>query len=555
MLLSSPPAAGWLAASGLVLALPALAQTAPSAGSLLRDVQPPAALVPRTDPSVLPPAPPPRPRMAVPGVRVGVRSLRISGNTVIPEAQLLPLVQDAVGRELGLDGLEDLAARITRYYRQAGYTVAQAYLPQQDITGGVVEIAVVEGRYSAITVKGGDKTQRARLPLSALRMGDVVADRPLEQTLLMLNDLPGLSVRSTLQPGDSIGTTELVIDLEPGPTVTGSVEADNSGGRATGRWRVGGGLSLTNAAGLGDQLSLRALTAGKGLAFGRLGWQAPVGTSGARAGVAVSRMGYQLGGEFAALDASGTADTLGLSASYPVLRSRGNNLSLQAALDAKRLRDEVGSASFSSRKRATVLTLGVTADRSDGFAGGGFTAYSVNLTAGRLRLEGDARAADAASAQTDGRYAKLNLGVQRLQSINGQTSLLLSFNAQWAGKNLDSSEKMGLGGPAAVRAYPPGEASSDEAQLITLELRRALDARWQATAFIDAGHGKANKQAWAAATGAPTRTLRGAGFGLNWNHESGWSLRASYALRLGHEPATAEPSGSGRFWLQASKSF
>ena len=39
------------------------------------------------------------------------------------------------------------------YYRAHGYFVARAYLPAQDITGGEVEIAVLEGRIGTVTVK------------------------------------------------------------------------------------------------------------------------------------------------------------------------------------------------------------------------------------------------------------------------------------------------------------------------------------------------------------------------------------------------------------------
>jgi hemolysin activation/secretion protein len=362
-------------------------------------------------------------------------------------------------------------------------------------------------------------------------------------------------VHSTLQPGAGIGTSELVIDLEPGKSYSGTVEADNNGGRATGRNRVGGSLVVGNVAGYNDVLTLRALTAGNGLAYGRAAWQFPLSGRGAKLGLAASSVRYELGREFAALQAHGTANTLSLYGSYPLYRARGANLNLQASLDEKRLRDQVDSVATTNDKRATVLNLALSGDKSDAFAGGGVTSFSAAYSYGRLRLQGAALAADATTAQTNGGYGKASLTVLRLQNIADRTSLYLSASAQWASKNLDSSEKMSLGGLGAVRAYPPGEAPADRAQLFTAELRRALNSQWQLVGFIDAAHGTANQQRWAAATGPASRTLSGAGIGLNWGSAEGWSVRASYAHRLGKDKATAEADHAGRFWLSASKAF
>ena len=215
----------------------------------------------------------------------------------------------------------------------------------------------------------------------------------------------------------------------------------------------------------------------------------------------------------------------------------------------------MGSVATTARKRATVLNLAISGDYSDGLAGGGVTSFQASYSLGRLRLEGAALATDDATARTNGSYGKATLGLQRLQTIDRNTNLYLSLNTQWASKNLDSSEKLALGGLSAVRAYPGGETSADRAQIATAEVRRTLGAQWQLVGFFDIAHGTINQQRWAAATGAASRTLRGAGLGLNWAGEGGWSVRAAYARALGSERAVSDNDHGGRLWLQASKSF
>ena len=128
-----------------------------------------------------------------------------------------------------------------------------------------------------------------------------------------------------------------------------------------------------------------------------------------------------------------------------------------------------------------------------------------------------------------------------------------------ASKNLDTSEKMELGGMYGVRAYPEGEAYADEGYLVTLEARQQLPmppnmlGQLQAVAFIDAGEVKLNHSPWA--EGSRRRHLSGAGVGLYWMRANSFSVKAFYARKLGSEDATSAPDKSGRFWVQAVKYF
>lgn len=535
------------------LALPGAAQVVPDAGSVLRQVAP-ATTMPRPDQGgdALPAAPELPAPAAGAGATVRIAGIRITGASVFTEAQLQQLLQDGIGRELDLAGLEALADRISRHYRRHGYTVARAYLPAQDVRDGVVQVAVVEGRLGAVTVRGDAPDT---LPLAALVEGEVVNDAALERALLLAADVPGIAVRSTLQPGASVGTSELVVDVAPGKQVTGSVEADNFGSRSTGRERLGATVFVNNPANLGDLVTLRAIGTGDGLAFGRAAWQLPVNRDGTQVGAALSAMRYELQEEFAPLQAHGTAGIASLFATHPFVRSRGANLYGQVAVDAKRLRDRVDAVGLETDRDVRALTLGVTGDRSDGLLGGGAWLFSLGYTAGELDIATPlARAIDDVTARTAGSYGKFSFNLVRQQAVGTGSIVHLAYSGQWSGQNLDSSEKLALGGMGAVRAYPQGEWPSDRASLFTAEWRQALAPGWQGVAFFDAAHGRANAEPWAGGD-AGKRTLRGAGVGLAWAGAKGLAARAFYAHRLGDTRATAEPDRDDRLWLQAAWAF
>ena len=148
----------------------------------------------------------------------------------------------------------------------------------------------------------------------------------------------------------------------------------------------------------------------------------------------------------------------------------------------------------------------------------------------------------------------------RLQSVTESISLYASINGQFAFKNLDVSEKMELGGMYAVRAYPEGEAYADEGYVLTMEARmklpkffERLPGQMQLIGFVDTGSVTVNKNPW---TDEPnSRTLSGAGIGINWMDYNNFSMRAYYAFKLGDEVATSAPDSSGRFWIQLVKYF
>jgi len=495
------------------------------------------------------------------GDKILVRSLRVTGSTKFTEAELIAAAEFQPGSELDIPGLRAIAGRISKFYNDEGFFVAQAYVPAQQITDGTVTIAVIEGRLGKVSVNNQTRLsdQLAANSIDNMDPGDVVETGPLERRLLLLSDIPGVEVRSTLTPGASVGTSDLVVDVTPGDLITGSIEADNAGNRYTGAYRVGGTINLNNPLGWGDVATLRALTSFSGLNYVRGSYQGQVHDL--TIGAAYAYLDYKLGKEFAPLQASGTANIASIYASYPLMRSRNNNLYAVVNYDRKSLHDKIGVTSSVAHRNADVVIAGLTGDHHDNLGGGAWTFYALNWAVGELRIRSPlVLAADAATARSNGRYHKFGFEAARLQQIAGPLSLYAAVRGQIASKNLDASEKMELGGAYAVRAYPEGEAYGDQGYVLNVEARMMLP-QWsermpgemQLIAFVDNGHVTLNKKPWT--MGPNGRTLSAYGVGFTWSAYDNFSLKASYARKLGNEVATSAPDKSGRVWVQVSKLF
>ena len=551
----------------LLVAQVSWAQTLPSAGGQMQQV-PPSPARPETWTPNLPTRPEPvqiqQPRMPDPArasnTAFTLQRLQVTGATVFAEADLLQVAGFEPGREVSLPALQVMAERIAQHYRRHGFLMARAYLPAQEIRDGVGTLAVLEGQYGQVRLNNTSSldSQVPQGVLAGLNHRDTIAQAPLEERLLLLSDVPGVQVRSSLVPGASLGLSDLVVEVEPGARISGSVDADNAGNRFTGEERIGATVNLNNPSGSGDLASLRVLTSGEGLRYGRVSYQTPLGRG--RVGVAYSDLGYKLEREFAALQANGHARIATVFGTYPLRRSRQSNMSIGLSLESKHFEDRLDAEPSVTDKRAQVAVASWYGDQRDDWGGGGLNSYSLAWSTGSIDIRTPAALQqDADTARSDGRYNKLAFALSRVQRANESLTLSASLSGQMASKNLDISEKMELGGMYGVRAYPEGEAYADEGLLLTLEARQQLNLSANATGqvhlavFVDAGTVKLHHRPWLAEN--QRRHLSGAGVGLYWTQSRDFSIKAFYARKLGHEDALSAPDKSGRVWVQGVKYF
>lgn len=552
-----------------------LAQVKPDSGSVLEQTkQPP--VVPRPGADVLPRVEEPRPALGAPGLKVEVTAFKITGNTLFGEDVLLPAVREFVGKEQNIDGLNDAATKVRAYYRERGYFLAQAYLPQQEIKGGVVEIAVIEARIGKVAVdfKAGTRyseTMIRGIVESHLHQGDIITENSLETPLLLLNDFPNAVVTSEIKPSQTLGAADLTVHVsETGGWINGSFDVDNYGNRFTGAIRTGVSVNVNSPFGLGDQVTYRAFTTDDRMGFYRAALLVPVGYWGTRVGAAYSSFHYRLGKQFITTLNHGVGGVATLFAFHPLIRTRSSNLILQFAYEEKKLddRDDI-NVTITDRKIIS-SKLGVVGDFRDGALGGGLNSYGYTVTEGNLLIGPDPILIGdqgAAGAKTAGRFAKHNFEFRRLQKITDNANLLLAVSGQMASKNLTSAEKFSLGGASGVRAYPAGEALGDTGYVFQGEFRYIVPGFKVAggdvtlSGFYDQGWVRiqenfVNPAAGLTTANANQRRLNGYGIGGSVGKDSDFVMRASLAWRMEHELPTSDTATRiPRVWVQGIKWF
>lgn len=550
-----PLALACLSAVVVLPGSPVLAQTAPDAGQVLRQQTAPALQAPRPATGLRLITPPSEPTLPG-GAKVALQSVGIQGNTVLTEAQLLSALGSVSGQSFDMAGLRGLAEKVAAAYHDAGYPFARAFLPQQQLTSGQLTIEVVEGRYGEVKATGDAAlAPQAQAFLSGLRSGDVIASASLERATLILDDQPGVKTAPVMRPGAAFGTGNLEVEVQRTPTVRGDVGYDNFGNRYTGEHRLRGNVLIDSPFMLGDQVQVSGVTTSEQLWLGSLGYSLPLGGDGLRANVGYAQTSYELGKEMASSGAKGGAKVFTAGASYPLVRSQAFNLTASATLQRKDLHGQDASQpreDWSSDTTPLVLQF----DRRDAL--GAVNYGSLVYTPGKLKLQGAKLAQDSSSGvNANGSFNKWNLDVARIQStsVNG-LSLFGRFSGQSASKNLDSSEKFGLGGAQGVRAYPTGEGYGDSGWLAQLEVRYAV-GEFSPYAFYDAGEVRINAKTDSLSTQPATnkRSISGAGVGTRYA-QGPWSVDAALAWRThGGEADDANTRRNPRAWVTATYRF
>lgn len=535
-----------------------------SAGQLLqqnRELEPSVSVLPdptrNVSPLELKPSTPP------PGqVTFVVKQFEFTGNTKIPTAELDRLSAGLVNTPITFDDLTLLTNAISQYYRERGWLV-RAVVPKQDITAGVVRIQLIEAKLGGISIDNRSKRVSnarveewiyARIPRSA----DLSLDQ-LDFALLTLNDLPDISVTSSLQSGSKPGDTILVLTVDDKPLFNGQVSVDNYGDANSGKIRTSVLANANGPLGIGDQLSAYGMYS-EGNSYGRLSFTAPVGSSGLRMGVNGSTMAYRvLNQSFQSLYANGIANTGGVEASMPLIRSRPKNLVTTFNWNYSDFKNwTIAGVNQDQTYTTSVAQIGLNGNLLDDILGGGINTGLLNVSGGDVSR--NINGPYSTYYGVAGSFAKARYGFTRLQSVTEEVMAYVSISGQVASKNMDSSEQLYLGGPMNVRAYGSGQGSATQGNLTTFELRRNLPYQTQVAGFYDIG----NVQAWkfnnpAVSQYSNNYVLQGAGVSLSWLGPYNLSVKGVFAMRTGGlSPSVTQyltqngGLSSSRFWVTAS---
>ncbi|CRM09041.1 ShlB/FhaC/HecB family hemolysin secretion/activation protein [Pseudomonas sp. 8 R 14] len=187
-----------------------------------------------------------------------IQDIELKGADSLSAADRNRLLKPYIGQCLGVTQLNELLKVITDYYIAKGRVTSRAYLPQQDLSSGHLQVLVVEGKLEGLKgAQGSTVTDRELAMAFPGKVGEALNLREVEQLVDQLSRLPSKQAQMELTPGTQIGGSEVLVKNQPQKPWRASLSRNNDGQKNTGEQQWGAGLEWDSPLGLADQLILR----------------------------------------------------------------------------------------------------------------------------------------------------------------------------------------------------------------------------------------------------------------------------------------------------------
>lgn len=420
-----------------------------------------------------------------------------------------------IGRPMTRRLISEIADAVVRYYRAKGFPFVQVTVPPQEITGGVLDIRVVEFRLGQVVVHGDDKEQAYLKSRLRVRPGAPIDARRLQEDLDQLNRYPFRSLSAAFTPGSALGDSDLILTAQPQRPFRVYATASNSGTEQTGWGRIAlgaiiGGLPIRDS-------TLSVQVTGSNDFWGKISQLYPSDQRSRYGSVATrfdapiaAGQGIQL--SFDALETNVVQDPFS-SRQRVIEGSAGYRTLVSNWLPPLGGEAEVGIEARSERRATAfggvpVFEAGAMIFQVYGrWSGagtapfGGRSALSVTLHVSPGDVGSDN--SDAALGLISGgrvksaQYAYVNASLSQGWNLPKGLSLSTLIIGQMATGPLPDTEQMGLGGQDLVRGYSLDSGAFDQAILGRIELRaravpllRGIGDRVSPYVFADAAHGQ-----------------------------------------------------------------
>lgn len=468
---------------------------------------------------------PTRPQPVIPdaGPCFTIHSIVLSGATLIPPKTQHTLVAPwqgqclgmGMGMGMGMGKITELLAHISDWYISRGYITSRAFLTGQDLSGGQLNIVVLEGRLEAIRLEG--KTPRMLKMAFPGRVGSILNLRDIEQGMEQINRLRTEPVQIEILPGTQAGYSIVNLTAKPEFPLSASVSLDNSGQKSTGENQLTGVLTANNMLGLADKWFV---SGGRSSDFAsaydaqnfQAGVSVPFGYGLLDYSYAWSNYRTTINNQGFDWISTGDTRTHRLNASWVVFRNGDMKTGIAAGVVQRSGRNWLNDAPLrSSTRNLSSLMLGITHTQK---MLGGVATFNPTWSHGMPWFNAETDE-DKSGDMPRAEFRKWSLNASFQRPIARNAWWLTSAYGQWSPDRLYGSERLTLGGESSVRGFKEQYLSGDNGgywrnelgySLFTLPVTGAVNA----TIAVDGGWLEKDRQDRFA-----SGTLWGASVGLS----------------------------------------
>lgn len=403
--------------------------------------------------------------------------LSVEGVTAYDPNALIAFAKGRIGKTITVAELFDIAAKMTARYRNDGYLLSRVIVPPQKIDSGSVTLKAIEGYVDKIKVEGlsGKRAQVIRG-----YVGKIVGQKPLrrgvlERYLLLANDLPGMIVRSFIEPSSqSAGAATLTLKVNH-KSVDAWSRINNRGTKYVGPYQAEIGGSLNGIASADQSLTVRAISTPlehEEMKYANLQFAQQLNKEGMSIVISAHGLQSEPGSNLAPLELESYSYGVNVGFNFKPLRSREHNLYLSVSASFDNAKTDALGAVLSEDNSRT-LRVGGEYQFIDSFAGSSSAAIGASRG---FTVMGATPKGDILQTRADAipNATWFDARVSRLQSLGAHlpgVSVQAAIAGQYSLDAHSSSREFGVGGLANASAFDSSEINGDHGVSGRVEVR------------------------------------------------------------------------------------
>ncbi len=416
---------------------------------------------------------------AVDEIEFDFKGVSIEGMQRIPKKEGEAFFAPLLNKKATLSVIRDAALALENKYRARGYFLVRVFVPPQQVNSGIFKIRVIEGYVAQVFVEGpnaaiNDMVESYAKPVTKLRPLDLAS---LERTLLLINDIPGITGTAVLRPAAELGASDLVISVAPlADSHIGT--SGNTGSKSTGPYSLGYIGTFQQPFNSKGQLSLALTSTGRpdgmfeGVRSVVTRYSQAVGSRGAILSLGVTRSQAKPGDYLASLDIESNAYSISPRLRYPLLRTRENSVYLDSGLTLNNSETTLAGAMLTN-DRMSVVDVGASWILNGWMDG----VQSLGVGVSRGVSAFNAMKSDASLPSTSGfqpDFTKYTMTWQRTQNLPQRFSMRFYALGQYAQDRLLTGEQIVFGASTIGRGFTPALIAGDKGLGALIELRYDL---------------------------------------------------------------------------------
>ena len=467
---------------------------------------------------------------------ITVENFEVVGSSVFSDRELSVVLEEYENRPLSLSELYQARSAVTKLYTDQGYVNSGAYIPPQELEGGKVVIAVLEGTLEDIQISGTQRLNsnyvRSRIEQSA---GTPVNVNSLLEALQMLRIDPLIeNVSAELSAGITPGTSLLEVEIEEADPFKITTKFDNKRSPSVGTNRRGAGFIHSNLLGFGDQITFD-YTNTEGSDSIDTSYTLPFNAKNGTIRLAYGFSDNEIIEEpFTPLDIESESEYYELSLRQPLVVTPEQEFALGLSFSFQESNTKLldtpfplsnGANEDGETKIAALRFFQEYVDRNDSQVFALRSQFSVGLD-----VFGSTQNEDGIP---DSAFFAWRGQSQWVRRLDEDFLFLLRGDIQLSSTELVPLEQFRVGGGSSVRGYRQDFALGDNGLFASAEMRiplfhiRRIDGVLQLTPFIDMG------TIWNADdTEISNDFLASIGIGLNFSAGNGFNARIDWGIPL-----------------------